>query len=657
MHDCEFGPERPKSRGGSHLTSVAPVHGWLASPRRRLEHMRRSFWHSLAWQSAIILLFVALFWILASLSPVTTKPPRSALVLVGALLLLCFAITAGLAIRMRNRGEGIRAFLLNNPQIWVVIPYIALSARDLAVVPTCDNGTYFRTVLDAVSGFNFVPSQSLQAMKLFGHPSFGYAAYMMLGQFIDYGDYVIANVQSRLLAVAAILAFGGIVGSLFPGKDRRPERILGTALFAFTPLVYGLSLTVSPDFAVAAFLCLTVYCHLRDLRLLGLASGIMLSFSKEAGALLYATLVVGVYAVQLPWATVRAAQGRWKAYLHGAVESLYLAIPVFLFGLYLIVDGQLWSFRSAADVAQKLSRSSLDVTTSYDKTVQVFLANFNWLVWGLILISLLVALARTVRSRLHREETSMRDPWPAFLLLITGPFLVVNYLFKTWNNARYIVPISIIAVVLLVKGLSVLTKRPMVRNGVLLGCLGLFAVGSFRTIDPVLLHLFPTFVFGEHRMSFYNSQRTVCDLTLYNREYVYFNVLFDDFLAETGFNPQTDKLVFFAAENSADLVSWNTAYLWTGNAWTGDIYVDPVRRSRTYQQNGGSALATTVFVSGVDDPRMLPKHAFSIQLFWTSRLSSDSGQLMREYYDVVRTIRIERDGYFLDAYELASKAD
>jgi hypothetical protein len=302
----------------------------------------------IAWQSALVLSFLTLFWTLAWLSPWTDKSHR--LAPVGGAVLLVLLWVPAMVLTFKGSGRrriSLRGLVRDNPQLWIVAVYLILAVRDINMIPTCDNGAYFRMVLDAVQQFNFDLGHSLTAMKLAGHPAQAYAAYMMLGQFLGFTHFQIANLQSYLLHVIGILAFAGIVGHLFPGRERRWERLLATALFAFTPLVYGLSLTMSPDFAVLAFLCLVIWAILRNYPVLAVASAAMLCFTKEAGALLYASLVLGIFGLLVPYQAWHSPAARWRALASGMWKNLHLLLPLALYAFYIASDGQLWIFSSA----------------------------------------------------------------------------------------------------------------------------------------------------------------------------------------------------------------------------------------------------------------------------------------------------------------------
>lgn len=282
--------------------------------------------HKVAWQSSLVLTFLVFFWVLASLSTRTAKPDPLAWVVGSVILLLLWVPAVIITIGgLRDHAISLRGLLRENPQLWIAALYLALAVRDIGVIPMCDSGAYFRMVLEAVQQFDFVPGDSLGAMALAGHPAQAYAAYMMLGQFLGFGNYAIANLQMYFLHVVGILAFSGVTSELFRGQGRKWERLLATALFAFTPLVYGLSLTNSPDFAVLAFFCLVLWAVLRGYPILAMASGIMLCFSKEYGAILYAGLVLGVFGVLVPYDACRGVAPRRRLLLQWGGGSIYLS--------------------------------------------------------------------------------------------------------------------------------------------------------------------------------------------------------------------------------------------------------------------------------------------------------------------------------------------
>jgi len=607
----------------------------------------------IAWQSALVLSFLTLFWTLAWLSPWTDKSHPLALVGGAVILALLWIPVVAIMIKQGEwRPVSARRLIQDNPQLWIVTVYLILAARDINVIPTCDNGAYFRMVLGAVERFNFVLGDSLAAMKLAGHPAQAYAAYMMLGQFLGFTRFQIANLQMYILHVIGILAFSGIVGQLFPGRARAWERLLATALFAFTPLAYGLSLTVSPDFAVLALLCLVIWAIQRDYAVLAVATGVMLCFTKEAGALLYAGLVLGAFGFLVPYQAWHSPISRARALATRVGKNLYLGLPLLLYAFYIAKDGQLWIFQSAQDLAASTRLLRIEPWNVWDKTVQMFLANFNWLVWGVIGASIPIGFLRNRRGGPQAPGSPRTGPWFVVLGVAIVPFVLVNYIFVTWNNARYVLPVCLFATLFLLKALERLWVQRGLRIEMLAICLVVSGASSFRTFDPLLVRAFTTFRFGEHQMSFYNSTETVCDLTAYNHEYVYYNRLFDRFLAEASFNPAADEFVFFTGDSWADFANHNVEYLWTGGRLLGPLYVDPVSMTRTYAATGNPVLRSTIFVRGESDPSSLPKHAFSIEPFWIQELRDLSVSEMRKYYKVTREIHVEEDGYALVGYEL-----
>lgn len=608
-----------------------------------------------AWQTALVLTILVLFWALASLSARTAKPDPLAQVVGGVILLLLWVPAVIITIGgLRDRTMSLRGLLRENPQLWIAALYLAVAVRDINQIPMCDNGGYFRMVLDAVQQFDFAPGDSLRAMALAGHPAQAYAAYMMLGQFLGFANFAIANFQMHLLHVVEILAFSGIAGQLFPGQGRRWERLLATALFAFTPLVYGLSLTISPDFAVLAYFCLVVWAVLRGYPILAVASGVMLCFSKEYGAILYAGLVLGIFGVFVPYNACRGVAPRRRLLAMGWKKHLPLLLPLALYSLYLALGGSLWRLSSAQEAASAVLHQP-ELWILRDKTIQLFLANFNWLVWGFIGASLPLAFIWHRREAFQPPAASGPGVWFVVLGVAMVPFLLVNYQYVTWSNARYVLPVCLMTILLLVRALESWVRPIPVRVGALAVCLVLFGASCVRTFDPVLLRAFPTFRFGERRMSFYNSVATVCDLTFYNREYVYYNRLFDRFLEEAGYDPREDEFVFFTGSVWAGLANHNIEYMWTGGKLLGPMYIEPQTLRRSFDATGNLRLRSTIFVRGASDPSVLPAHAYCIEPFWIRKLHDLSVSEMKDYYHIVREIRVEEDGYSLIGYELVRR--
>jgi hypothetical protein len=297
----------------------------------------------------------------------------------------------------------------------------------------------------------------------------------------------------------------------------------------------------------------------------------------------------------------------------------------------------------------------LDPWVLWDKTIQVFFANFNWSVWGLIVASLPLAFFWPRRKEYQPRARSVSRAWFAVLAVAMIPFLLANYLFVTWSNARYLLPVCPVAILFLVLALESWVQPVLIRAGSLVVCLVLLGVSCFRTVDPVLLRAFSSFSFGEHRMSFYNSVPTVCDLTFYNREYVYYNRLFDRLLVEAGYDPQADEMVFFTGGAEAELAGHNFEYLWTGGRLLGPMYFEAGTLQRTFNPVGNPRLRSTVWNPEEGTPSVLPPHAYTVEPFWTTELRQISASEMNAYYRVVREIRVEEDGYALIGYELTKR--
>lgn len=82
------------------------------------------------------------------------------------------------------------------------------------------------------------------------------------------------------------------------------------------------------------------------------------------------------------------------------------------------------------------------------------------------------------------------------------------------------------------------------------------------------------------------------------------------------------------------------------------MYLEPATLRRSFVEAGCLPLRSTIFVRGDSDPSILPAHAYSIEPFWIRKLHDLSVSEMKDYYRVIREIRVEEDGYLLVGYEL-----
>jgi hypothetical protein len=243
-----------------------------------------------------VIFLLLLFFDLGILSPVTDKnyitPCTTILLLIcnslASILLLSFTIKKFNVIKQKK----IRDLISNNPVIIILILYTFAKIFYIDTMLRWDGAWYFTRLLESVENFNFTFNSFLKDFNWYGHPSMGYAFLMSLSQFLDFGNHLLLNIENLIIALVSILLFYKILTYLFKDNGlNTAEYVLLTALFAFNPLYFGVSLSFSLDFPVLVFLLASIWALLYNRMILFALFGTILVFSKETGTLLYFTFL------------------------------------------------------------------------------------------------------------------------------------------------------------------------------------------------------------------------------------------------------------------------------------------------------------------------------------------------------------------------------
>lgn len=440
-------------------------------------------------------------------------------------------------------------------------------------VPMWDARIYAECVVSAAER-----PLGLAALRCGGHPSHAYIGVVSLVQRLDVG-----NPQLLLLANAALLALGAfafawLLRAVFPDPVLAVERALLVGALLLDPAILSSIVHLNVDVGVLVFL-LGAAAALLEHRLWPAALfGLLASFSKETGALLYATLA-GTYALVrtlphpvprpvqlgafaavlgallsvllLPWApwsaplallvavaAARLASGTpWhvdgRRLLASAASHAPLALPPVVYAAHLLWRGMsgadggaLWAGTSSVDVAQMLLNAQLGPEARTFLAL-ILVLNFHWVVSAALAADLTVGVRRFLRRLPPRPTPGARSDG----LLVVTLFAVVSvYLvtrFPSLVMARYVMPVFpyVFAV-----GLAALLRlrAPAAARRAVLGVFVLLLAWSARaTPDPVSRALWGTYRVGRQELLHVNSFAGTCcgyglNQAIYNLEFLRF---------------------------------------------------------------------------------------------------------------------------------------
>ncbi|GLC26706.1 hypothetical protein [Roseisolibacter agri] len=419
---------------------------------------------------------------------------------------------------------------------------------------------------------------ALEALRCGGHPSHAYIGVLSLLQRLDVG-----NPQLLLLANAALLALGAVafarlLRSAFPDEEVALERALLVGALLLDPAVLSSVLHVNVDVGVLAFL-VGAAAALAERRLwIAALFGLLASFSKETGALLYAALAaihvavlalpqpvprpvrLGAYAgvlgallsvLLVPWgpwsaplavgvalAAARLASGTpWRIdgrrWLAVAATHAPLALPPVLYAAHLLwrghanaAGGALWAGTSGGDVAQMLLHPQLGPEARTFLAL-ILVLNFHWIPSVALAADLAVGLRRFVARLAPRTVPHARADavMVVTLFAVAAVYLVTR--FPSLVMARYVVPVFPYVFAAALASLLRLRVPAVARRVALAAFVALLAWSARATPDPVSRALWGTYRVGRHELLYVNSFAGTCcgrglNQAIYNLEFLRF---------------------------------------------------------------------------------------------------------------------------------------
>jgi hypothetical protein len=130
----------------------------------------------------------------------------------------------------------------------------------------------------------------------------------------------------------------------------------------------------------------------------------------------------------------------------------------------------------------------------------IFVVGFMWVATAVLGADLLVGGVRMARRQPDREVPGADRRLLAYVGVLTALLTWVLTAFRTWSNLRYFALLYPLVMLLAYAALLRMRAAPRVRVAVLALVVVLFAVGTFRSVDPVSRLVYGTFDIGDRSM-------------------------------------------------------------------------------------------------------------------------------------------------------------
>lgn len=481
-------------------------------------------------QWSVIHGLLALFWIIAMISPVTDHSKKLPMI-AGLICYLAGAVFNGIGLKREKVMQSIGKWCREHTGLFVLMAvFVILSLETMPSTPRGDSNTYFRMgFLYAAPKFDFT-LRNLSDFYLADHMAVGYAFLGLLGVFLDTKNAIGLHIVDIILILLSGAAFYELLG-MFVQKAKKSMKVLATAVYLFHPLIFGMIASVSLDKPTLALMVLFTYLYLSDRRLLASFAGFLFLTTKEPNVAFYGAFMAAVYLVRFFGLHHAGFVKRFTYTFCRAQFVMDIIQPVI--AAYLILATGTWASNNGIQFEYQVINSfGIVDRNTVSKNLQLGILNFNWLLLAGTVVFLVIVIFQYGIKRIvtNRKFWTLAVPLGAMQLVFVG----FQYIYYTYPNARYITPYEYV----LTLGLGVLVSACNMKHAVkIVGMTGLallLAVQSVVPIDPVTIKK----IAHKHDGYFYicsteeNGKFNFNQTMEYNRQYTYWDGVIREILAD-----------------------------------------------------------------------------------------------------------------------------
>lgn len=481
-------------------------------------------------QWSVIHGLLALFWIIAMISPVTDHSKKLPMI-AGLICYLAGAVFNGIGLKREKVMQSIGKWCREHTGLFVLMAvFVILSLETLPSTPRGDSNTYFRMgFLYAAPKFDFT-LRNLSDFYLADHMAVGYAFLGLFGVFLDTKNAIGLRIVDIILILLSGAAFYELLG-MFVQKAKKSMKVLATAVYLFHPLIFGMIASVSLDKPTLALMVLFTYLYLSDRRLLASFAVFLFLTTKEPNVAFYGAFMAAVYLVRF-FGLHRAGFVKRFTYTFCRAQFVMDIIQPVI-AAYLILATGTWASNNGIQFEYQVINSfGIVDRNTVSKNLQLGILNFNWLLLAGTVVFLVIVIFQYGIKRIvtNRKFWTLAVPLGAMQLVFVG----FQYIYYTYPNARYITPYEYV----LTLGLGVLVLACNMKHEVkVIGMTGLallLAVQSVVTIDPVTIKK----IAHKHDGYFYicsteeNGKFNFNQTMEYNRQYMYWDGVIREILAD-----------------------------------------------------------------------------------------------------------------------------
>lgn len=442
-------------------------------------------------------------------------------------------------IRFRNSITAFFRHIIKERQTLILVVTSAVLAIVVIVFSIEPSGVRFswdsNTLYGFVYGLSYDALYDSKQLLFSNHLSCVYVYLLCLFKFLLNDIRAGFFMLSSLCIVAASYGMTFLMKSLLP--NRSPVLyVLADAMFLFSPWVCGVATYHIYDYYIWCLFPLLIYYCSRKNWIGFYIVGILISFSKSPGVIVFGSVCIGIL-----------------------ISDLFFQRKV----ISIIKDIKYWLFASVAIVFLLFYGIGVDKSAQFNDTLWGFdaahiiqtlkiysTANFLWLFVafsGLYLISMI-----------RRKKLSMSSNTKsivAILVISDVVFILFNIICITYHMPRYMD--SHIATVFILSSMFLVDiEHKTLRLLLFGGVISVNLISSFYTVDPVSLAIFNNVYVGDHNVISFEKKSlpSIGDSIIYNRDYYSYEVLLGRVLSDIINERNADDEIMFSLGNQP--ITW-----------------------------------------------------------------------------------------------------
>jgi hypothetical protein len=325
-----------------------------------------------------------------------------------------------------------------------------------------------------------------------------------------------------------IFGIAGIFGIYYLSLNTftKKEAIISSSLLAISPLFIANSIFGLLDYILTVLIIIALLFYIKKRFIIYAFFASLCILTKETGLIFILTVLL----IEIIFQIKNILNKNYKSLIN-IIYCLIPLIPWYIWTIYLNVNHKsIWddyvfsNTKGGPFYVVIHNLLFLNIFTQYTKEhwSQLFILNFNWILWLFITLSLLIYLLKKIFGKaLLNEIKKNKIKTKALIVIVTFFFLYLLTVltFPTYTIPRYALPLIPCFIIFITLSITAI-KNNYLKLLVLIAVYSIFLISLFSSSDPVSRVIWDTRIMNNQNL--YSLDQTVAgnDGITYNYQYL-----------------------------------------------------------------------------------------------------------------------------------------